>query len=82
MIFISSAVLSPITIFLFFFIYFIIASSNLSPAIFNERLFTEPPKDITAISAVPPPTSKIILPYGLVISSPAPIAAAIGSSIR
>ena len=44
-------------------------------------LTTEPPREITAISAVPPPISTIILPHGREISIPAPIAAAIGSSM-
>ena len=56
-------------------------SSNLSPATFKEVLTTEPPSDITAISVVPPPISIIMLPFGWAISIPAPIAAAIGSSI-
>jgi hypothetical protein len=37
---------------------------------------------MTAISLVPPPTSTIKRPIGSSISRPAPIAAAIGSSIR
>ena len=40
-----------------------------------------PPSEITATSVVPPPTSTIMLPDGSVTGSPAPIAAAIGSSI-
>ena len=46
-----------------------------------DVLTTVPPSDITAISVVPPPISTIMLPHGLEISIPAPIAAAIGSSI-
>ena len=65
----------------FFLIYRIIASSKSSPAILMEALTTVPPNEITAISEVPPPISTIILPQGLYISIPAPIAAAIGSSI-
>jgi hypothetical protein len=57
------------------------ASSKSSPAILIEALTTVPPKEITAISDVPPPMSTIILPQGLEISIPAPIAAAIGSSM-
>ena len=41
-----------------------------------------PPSDSTATSVVPPPTSTIIDPVGSVTGNPAPIAAAIGSSIR
>ena len=78
----SSAVLSPIAILCFFFIYFTIASSNLSPATFIELLTTDPPNDITAISVVPPPISTTMFPHGFAISIPAPIAAAIGSSIK
>ena len=66
----------------FFFIYFTIASSNLSPATLIDVLTTEPPSEITAISAVPPPISTTIFPEGFDISIPAPIAAAIGSSIK
>ena len=40
-----------------------------------------PPKDITAISVVPPPISTTIEPVASEIGRPAPIAAAIGSSI-
>jgi len=46
-----------------------------------DALTTGPPSDMTAISAVPPPISTIMLPHGLYISIPAPIAAATGSSI-
>ena len=46
-----------------------------------DVLTTVPPKEITAISVVPPPISTIMLPQGLEISIPAPMAAAIGSSI-
>ena len=41
-----------------------------------------PPKEITATSVVPPPISTIILPLGSATSKFAPIAAAIGSSIK
>src|SRR6202047_5280014 len=41
-----------------------------------------PPSDSTATSVVPPPTSTTIDPVGSVTGRPAPIAAAIGSSIR
>ena len=82
LIFISSAVLSPINTLYFFLTYFIIASSNLFPAIFIDELTTEPPIDITATSVVPPPISTTRFPDGLEISIPAPIAAATGSSIK
>ena len=41
-----------------------------------------PPNEITATSVVPPPISTTIDPDGSVTGSPAPIAAAIGSSIN
>ena len=43
---------------------------------------TIPPSEITATSLVPPPMSTTMLPVGSPTGSPAPIAAAIGSSIR
>ena len=43
---------------------------------------TMPPSEITATSLVPPPMSTTIEPVGSPTGSPAPIAAAIGSSIR
>ena len=46
-----------------------------------DALTTGPPREMTAISAVPPPISTIMLPHGLYISIPAPMAAATGSSI-
>ena len=41
-----------------------------------------PPSEMTATSVVPPPMSTIMFPVGSETGSPAPIAAAIGSSIR
>ena len=41
-----------------------------------------PESEITATSVVPPPMSTIMLPVGVRDARPAPIAAAIGSSIR
>ena len=82
LILISSAVRSPIRRLCFFRIYRTIASSKSSPAILIEVCTTAPPSEITAISAVPPPISTIILPHGFPISIPAPIAAATGSSMR
>src|SRR5580700_5566676 len=41
-----------------------------------------PPKESTGSAVVPPPISTTIEPVGSVTGSPAPIAAAIGSSIR
>ncbi len=52
----------------------------MSPAIFNDCDVTISPNDNTAISVVPPPISITMLPDGLEISKPAPIAATFGSS--
>ena len=41
-----------------------------------------PPSEMTATSVVPPPMSTIMFPVGSRTGRPAPIAAAIGSSIR
>ena len=59
-----------------------IAVSKASPATRREQLVTIPPRDITAISVVPPPISTTILPVASSTGRPAPIAAAIGSSIK
>ncbi len=58
------------------------ASSNLSPPMRTASLSTMPPSDIRATSVVPPPMSRTMFPLGLVISIPAPSAAATGSSIK
>ena len=58
-----------------------IASSSSSPAIRIDSLATMPPSEMTATSVVPPPMSTIMLPAGSCTGSPAPIAAAIGSSM-
>ena len=55
--------------------------SSASPATLNDFEYTTPPKDITAISVVPPPISTTIDPVASEIGNPAPIAAAMGSSI-
>ena len=47
-----------------------------------DWLTTMPPSEMTATSLVPPPMSTIMLPVGSATGRPAPIAAAIGSSIR
>ena len=79
---ISSEVRSPIRTLCLRRIYLTIASSNLSPAILMEVDSTMPPSEMTAISVVPPPISTTMLPSALAMSSPAPIAAATGSSTR
>ena len=81
LILISSAVRSPINKLCFLRMKRTIASSKSSPATLIELLTTTPPKEITAISAVPPPISTIIFPQGFAMSIPAPIAAATGSSM-
>ena len=59
-----------------------IDSSILSPPTRTLCEYTMPAREMTATSVVPPPMSTTMLPLGSVIGSPAPIAAAIGSSIR
>ncbi len=56
-------------------------SSNLSPAQRTEHEVTISPREITATSDVPPPMSTTMLPVGSETGRPAPMAAAIGSSI-
>ena len=53
-----------------------------SPPMRIDRLTTMPPSEMTATSVVPPPMSTMSEPDGSDTGSPAPIAAAIGSSIR
>ena len=43
---------------------------------------TMPPSEMTAVSVVPPPTSTTMLPSGSWIGRPAPMAAAMGCSMR
>ena len=76
----SSAVRSPSIREYSFFIHATIAWSRSSPAVRIERLVTMPPSEMTATSVVPPPTSTTMLPVAWWTGSPAPIAAAIGSS--
>jgi hypothetical protein len=59
-----------------------IASSIVSPPQRIDREVTIPDSEMTATSVVPPPISTTMLPAGAVTSRPAPIAAAMGSSIR
>ena len=80
-IFICSAVLSPSNNEYSRFTQAIIAWSNSSPPTRIDWTATIPPSEITAISVVPPPISTTIFPVGSWIGRPAPIAAAIGSSI-
>ena len=62
--------------------YCTIASSISSPPTRTQVAATTPPSEITATSVVPPPMSTIMEPPAAWIGSPAPIAAAIGSSMR
>ena len=78
---ISSAVRSPSIRECSFFIHAMIAWSMSSPAERTLRLVTMPPREMTATSVVPPPTSTTMLPVASWTGSPAPIAAAIGSSM-
>ena len=58
------------------------ASSIFCPAVRTEQLVTTPFIDSTAISDVPPPISTTIEPDASSTGSPAPMAAATGSSTR
>src|SRR5215472_3365035 len=58
------------------------ASSNLSPPTRTLPEYTIPPSEITPTSVVPPPMSTTIEPVASEIGTSAPIAAAIGSSMR
>ena len=78
----SSAVRSPIMRLYFLRMYEAIASSKRVPPTRSEVETTIPPRAMTAISLVPPPMSMIIAPDGPEIGTFAPIAAAIGSSMR
>jgi hypothetical protein len=58
------------------------ASSIFSPPTRMDRENTMPLRLMTATSVTPPPMSTIMLPDGSATGRPAPIAAAMGSSIR
>ena len=47
----------------------------------TDWLVTMPPREITATSVVPPPMSTTMLPVGSCTGRPAPMAAAMGSSM-
>src|SRR5918992_4073323 len=78
----SSAVWLPIRSLYSFLMWLMIASSISSPPTRMDCETTIPPSEMTATSVVPPPTSTIMFPVGSATGSPAPIAAAMGSSIR
>ena len=78
----SSAVCWPIRSLYSFLMWAMIASSISSPPTRMDWDTTMPPSEMTATSVVPPPMSTIMFPVGSETGRPAPIAAAIGSSIR
>ena len=80
-IFTSSEVRSPSARLYSFLMYWMIASSSSSPPTRTDSEATMPPREITATSVVPPPMSTIMLPAGSCTGRPAPMAAAIGSSM-
>ena len=57
------------------------AWSSSSPPTRMDCDVTMPPREMTATSVVPPPMSTTMLPVGSLTGRPAPIAAAIGSSM-
>ena len=56
--------------------------SNSSPAVRMDWETTMPPIEMTATSVVPPPMSTTMDPVGSSIGRSAPMAAAMGSSMR
>ena len=81
-IFTRSAVLSPITLPYLRRTKLTIASSKRSPPMRTESENTTPFSDSMAISVVPPPMSTTIEPIASSTGRPAPMAAAMGSSIK
>ena len=79
---ISSAVRSPISRLYSRRAKLTMSVSISSPPMRTLRLTTIPPRLTTATSVVPPPMSTMRLPDGSLTGRPAPMAAAIGSSIR
>ena len=61
--------------------YVLMLAVNSSPATLIDLSQTIPPRDITAISVVPPPMSITIFPLGSKTSIPIPMAAAIGAGM-
>ena len=78
---ISSAVRSPSIREYSFLAKVMIAWSSSSPPTRIDWLVTMPPSEMMATSVVPPPMSTTMFPVGSCTGSPAPIAAAIGSSM-
>ena len=58
------------------------ASSMRLPARRSDDEVTMPPSEMTATSVVPPPMSTTMEPVGSVTGRSAPMAAAMGSSMR
>ena len=59
-----------------------IASSILSPPTRTLLEYTMPDREMTATSVVPPPMSTTMFEVGSVMGRSAPMAAAMGSSMR
>ncbi len=78
----SSPVRSPMAIPCSWRTYCWMAASMSNPPHRIAWEATTPPREITAVSVVPPPTSTTMLPTGSWMSKPAPMAAAIGCSMR
>ena len=78
---ISSAVRSPRARLYSFLTKETMASSSSSPPMRIDWLVTMPPSEMTATSVVPPPMSTTMLPVGSWTGRPAPMAAAMGSSM-
>ena len=78
----SSAVRSPIIRLNFLRTYLTMASLKLAPAMLQELATAMPFKEMTAMSVAPSPMSTIMVPWGTAMSTPAPMAAATGSSMR
>ena len=57
-------------------------ASKSKPPQRRARTATTPPSEMTAISDVPPPMSTTMLPTGSWMARPAPMAAAMGCSMR
>ncbi len=77
----ASAVRSPSRSEYSFFTNWMMASSSSSPPTRRLDDVTIPPSEITATSVVPPPMSTTMLPVGSWMGRPAPMAAAMGSSM-
>ena len=78
----SSPVRSPMAMPCSWRMYCWMAASMSNPPHRMAWEATTPPREMTAVSVVPPPTSTTMLPIGSWMSRPAPMAAAMGCSIR